>query len=1386
MGIFEDAERGARLREHIRQLLYDYAIEHLTTNHVRFTEQAVTELLSESLYPCPMTDTFSVRLPEDPFDVLTRLYSLDCLGPSEFEEEPSRLPEVVQYLRKFFTTLKLPNGVECRSYRAVDCEDKYATPEERFEPILSRRARRETPRPGLNPIRASLNIPHAAFLQSARVNALVPVPVPYMEEPSDSIDPESTLNVKWTLSLEIAPKVKDLLIPITTIYRPGFTHKNRYLDWSARPESPPLGLTSFWDSEIGFVPIFPRKKTPRHPPAARPPLKPAPEPKHRLLIEDKRPTKGFDGLAGDLSLHSIGRELSQVQTEEDEEDEFRRESMRIVDGWETYHSSPIQGTAPVLPKPSSSLTSSVTTPQTSQEVDQLDFDLNISSPNTEFTPIKLLMDSRMDLPVFPRSKRVDGAAGKRKKIGAKQSYAALILESVIQKKANARNSSPGPQTTRKDWYNQRASPSSPIPRFDPVPDGKSISGSPSSRNVPTIKVEHTSPSELDLGLSASIIGQASTSDSFDLDLEGIPGFQQLRDEDPKAFVMKERLDLLHTGPGQESLMSVPDLPPPNEHAPNDDVLFLAKKMADFVPAPPGTQKRAGNESNSKVYYQFLTQAKGVQSVTLQLSWIPFSVSEPLPTTEQVLGVDAEYVDHSTGILGAFERMGMSAEQGMEKVKGLIARAKVVCEEGSLLTPPGTSEESGYQPQDQTATAERVWAEWAVRNEQVNQKVIEDVREDSKLWRMETIVLSREERRRLACMAESGNSAEGGRREEGPVFPSEEQDETVDNGGSSEMLPVPHVGSIASMVPVSPPPPPLVSQQGDTYASQDHDLLFPRTETDFGIPYDLTISDEIPKDNLSYDHPMEDNFEIIPSVGGGRGYIDDSEYGGGYDSDKENQIPASMLLRAQNSFLMVPELYGEAVGDGLWAEDGSHLDVEEEGQLLNDGELYRPWKRPRLEDWEGQHEQDSFPRFDYAQEGNLEIGIDDSGIGFMPEPVLKPAGGQDEMSRFTVGGDVPPNEDDAHAELPAEAELSSNKLEPPGAHPSPHLQIPSSLSFLDHSAGIADFARLRARKLRTPPPPPRPAAQNPAPAAEYSTSDNQPGAADVATALRTAPDSLYDKNSLRLPPIANRVPPEKPHWYMGSINLLQKQALVRLLRSEDCGVGLVERGYLEGVDLIIDPHTAVIFFNILSLPSEVRTLIDNICKLSMRYDTIAVVFEAFAPSMAFKPDSKSWSQSGEGQLKVFSPPVIKAVRRLRRELAVAEAREEKGAGCTVKIAFADTVKEAAMFARMVGDEMERRDVDISGGVVWGDREWLEEELEDEQNLAMADCMNPFAACVILCQVSFDKFLGMVPEERVARFGPHVGYDRMTELNEVIRRGQQVMEEAEEDGSSILPS
>ncbi|KAJ3841578.1 hypothetical protein F5878DRAFT_501849, partial [Lentinula raphanica] len=69
------------LQAHIRQLLYDYAKEHLTTSYVEFTEQAVAELLSEALHIIPITSNSSVRLPEEPFTTLSRLYALHELKP---------------------------------------------------------------------------------------------------------------------------------------------------------------------------------------------------------------------------------------------------------------------------------------------------------------------------------------------------------------------------------------------------------------------------------------------------------------------------------------------------------------------------------------------------------------------------------------------------------------------------------------------------------------------------------------------------------------------------------------------------------------------------------------------------------------------------------------------------------------------------------------------------------------------------------------------------------------------------------------------------------------------------------------------------------------------------------------------------------------------------------------------------------------------------------------------------------------------------------------------------------------------------------------------------------------------------------------------------------
>ncbi|KAJ4482905.1 hypothetical protein C8J55DRAFT_510946 [Lentinula edodes] len=48
-------------------------------------------------------------------------------------------------------------------------------------------------------------------------------------------------------------------------------------------------------------------------------------------------------------------------------------------------------------------------------------------------------------------------------------------------------------------------------------------------------------------------------------------------------------------------------------------------------------------------------------------------------------------------------------------------------------------------------------------------------------------------------------------------------------------------------------------------------------------------------------------------------------------------------------------------------------------------------------------------------------------------------------------------------------------------------------------------------------------------------------------------------------------------------------------------------------------------------------------------------------------------------------------------------------------------------------------------------------EDEENLAAADGMNHFTACVVLCQIPLDELLEISPEKRIARFAPHLGQD-----------------------------
>ncbi|KAH9942948.1 hypothetical protein B0H21DRAFT_710023 [Amylocystis lapponica] len=269
------------------------------------------------------------------------------------------------------------------------------------------------------------------------------------------------------------------------------------------------------------------------------------------------------------------------------------------------------------------------------------------------------------------------------------------------------------------------------------------------------------------------------------------------------------------------------------------------------------------------------------------------------------------------------------------------------------------------------------------------------------------------------------------------------------------------------------------------------------------------------------------------------------------------------------------------------------------------------------------------------------------------------------------------------------------------------------------------------------------------------------------AIFDVPEELIDFNTLVLPNFDYL--PSTLHRYMASMDVIEKRGLVRCLSSQQCAVDLIERDSLGEAHLILDPDTAVLFVTLGILPSQLEALSAQLCRLSWRYMNLLVVFEAYPPSMSYKRHcgpSLSISLS-------FSLPVIKAVKKLRRDLSIAEAYTTKRAETAVHWAFATTVEKAAAFTRTYGELARARDV--TGGAVWGARSWFDLEDQDgESDLAAFDGMNTFAASIILSQTSLDEFLTKTPEERLHGYAGLVGLDRMTRFNREFARRAEAMQ------------
>ncbi|KAG2153615.1 uncharacterized protein EDB93DRAFT_227664 [Suillus bovinus] len=307
---------------------------------------------------------------------------------------------------------------------------------------------------------------------------------------------------------------------------------------------------------------------------------------------------------------------------------------------------------------------------------------------------------------------------------------------------------------------------------------------------------------------------------------------------------------------------------------------------------------------------------------------------------------------------------------------------------------------------------------------------------------------------------------------------------------------------------------------------------------------------------------------------------------------------------------------------------------------------------------------------------------------------------------------------------------------------------------------------------------------PLPSATPTVISSEPQALELGSTSppRAVPLEILDTDTIRLPDVWN--PPTASHYYLASMALIQKRALVRALRAPECRVHLVERYVLGGVDIVMDPDTAVLVAPLLALPSQVEELVDRISQASWRYTRILVILEAFPSTNAFT--AEIITNNVKLVPYAFSPPMLKAIKKLRRLLTIAEGCGTKNAGCKIQWAFANDVGEAALFVRMFGNLAQEWAFNEGGNAIWEDREWLQvDEHEDEADLASVEGMNHFAAFVMLYQGSLQEILNMSPESRVAEFSYLVGSQRIASLNAIIeRRTQEMVVDADSESGLYL--
>jgi hypothetical protein len=275
-------------------------------------------------------------------------------------------------------------------------------------------------------------------------------------------------------------------------------------------------------------------------------------------------------------------------------------------------------------------------------------------------------------------------------------------------------------------------------------------------------------------------------------------------------------------------------------------------------------------------------------------------------------------------------------------------------------------------------------------------------------------------------------------------------------------------------------------------------------------------------------------------------------------------------------------------------------------------------------------------------------------------------------------------------------------------------------------------------------------------------------------------------------------PSEDHYYLGSLDFIQRLGLVEHLRAH-CRVHLVEAETLHGPDVILDSHSCAVFHPIVSLAGTNTEVCKLVVDLAKSFSRILVVLEAFPASKA----NYSVEPPQPFTLNILSSIVLHAFQKFVHRLTLATAMLDKreGGDVHVDIVVAGGVSAAARYVRVYGEACAAREARSCRGVLWGARPWLQTEVRprlppspvprgwgcvgwlvsltltptpfhpsqdgNEWEIGAWPGMNTFVSRLIASKMSLWAFIDMALVDKLASFGLLVGSERM------VRRSLQLL-------------